>query len=97
MAILATGMRLESRTTRTFWRLFDKLPADAQARAREAYKQFSANPAHSGLQLKRVSGKRPLYSARIGIQYRAVGLLEGDTITWFWIGAHDEYDRLLRS
>jgi hypothetical protein len=23
-------------------------------------------------------------------------LLEGDAILWFWIGPHDEYDRLLR-
>jgi hypothetical protein len=34
-------------------------------------------------------------SARVGLQYRAVGELVGDTITWFWIGSHDEYDRLL--
>ena len=92
MAIPATGMRLEVSNDTHFWRLFDKLPADAHVHAREAYKQFRAHPAHPGLQFKRVSGRRPLYSARIGVQYRAVGLLEGDTI-----GAHDEYDRLLRS
>jgi len=22
-------------------------------------------------------------------------LLKGDTVTWFWIGTHDEYERLL--
>ena len=27
--------------------------------------------------------------------YRALGLWEGDTITWFWIGSHAEYDTLL--
>ena len=27
--------------------------------------------------------------------YRALGLLEDDEITWFWIGTHTEYDRLL--
>jgi hypothetical protein len=86
---------LKSRATRGFWHLFDKLPADAQERARGAYKQFHANPAHPGLQFKRVGRRRPLYSARIGIQYRAVGLLEGDTITWFWVGSHDAYERLL--
>jgi hypothetical protein len=50
---------------------------------------------HPGLNLKRVGRKRPVYSVRVGIQYRAVGLLEGETITWFWIGSHDEYERLL--
>jgi hypothetical protein len=29
--------------------------------------------------------------------YRALGLLEGDTVTWFWIGGHDDYDLLLRN
>jgi hypothetical protein len=28
--------------------------------------------------------------------YRALGLLKGDTVTWFWIGTHDEYERLLK-
>jgi len=36
-----------------------------------------------------------VYSARIGIHHRAVGLLEADTITWIWIGSHDYYERLL--
>jgi hypothetical protein len=37
------------------------------------------------------------YSARVGIGYRAVGVLDGDTITWFWIGSHANYDRLLEN
>ena len=49
----------------------------------------------AGLRFKRVSNDEPLYSVRIGIQYRAVGLLKGDTITWVWIGSHDDYERLL--
>jgi hypothetical protein len=35
-------------------------------------------------------------SVRIGVGYRALGLLKADTVTWFWIGTHDEYDRLLK-
>jgi hypothetical protein len=30
---------------------------------------------------------------RITRGYRAVGILEGDTVTWFWIGRHDAYER----
>ena len=37
----------------------------------------------------------PLYSVRITDSYRAVGLLEGDTILWAFIGTHDEYERFL--
>ncbi|AGY57550.1 hypothetical protein GKIL_1304 [Gloeobacter kilaueensis JS1] len=35
-------------------------------------------------------------SARIGLNYRALGLLEEDHIYWFWIGSHAEYDELLQ-
>jgi hypothetical protein len=39
------------------------------------------NPSAKGLYFKRVPGTvEPLYSVRIGLKYRALGLLEGDTI-----------------
>jgi hypothetical protein len=31
----------------------------------------------------------------VTLGYRAVGLVEDDEITWFWIGTHAQYDRLL--
>jgi hypothetical protein len=46
---------------------------------------------------RRSTTRNPIYSTRVTIAYRAVGLLEGDKITWFWIGNHDDYDRLLKS
>ncbi len=36
-----------------------------------------------------------VYSVRIGLGYRALGVLEGSTVTWFWIGSHAEYDHVL--
>lgn len=56
--------------------------------------QFPYSP---GLQFKRVGKQRPVYSVRITDAYRVLGLLEGDTIYWFWIGAHDEYERIIRA
>jgi len=43
----------------------------------------------------RLQTTSPLYSVRVGLQYRALGLLENDIQTWFWIGSHAEYDRLI--
>jgi len=54
------------------------------------------NPEAPGLYFKRVGKNRPVYSVRIGEGYRALGLLHGNTVTWFWIGAHDEYIRMLK-
>jgi hypothetical protein len=41
--------------------------------------------------------REPIYSVRITLAYRTVGVLKNDEITWFWIGNHAEYDRLLKS
>lgn len=39
---------------------------------------------------------RPLiYSIRIGQGYRALGERAGNEITWYWIGSHSEYDKLI--
>ena len=86
---------MRSRANQRFWALFRQLPEDIQERAREAYRNFSQNPAHPSLQFKKVDPKKPIYSARITREYRAVGVLKGETIIWFWIGNHADYDRLL--
>jgi hypothetical protein len=47
------------------------------------------------VQFKQIHGREALYSVRVGLGWRALGLLEGDTMTWFWIGSHAEYDSLI--
>jgi len=42
-----------------------------------------------------VHATRAIYSARVGLGYRALGVSEGGTIIWFWIGSHADYDKLL--
>ena len=63
--------------------------------ARKACRLFASNPRHQSLRFKKVHGYEPIYSVRVALGYRVVGLLEGDEITWFWIGSHADYDRLL--
>ena len=86
---------MKSRTTARFRRAFAELPPEIQKRAREAYRRFQQDPSHPSLRFKMVHPSRPIYSARITRGYRAVGVLEGDGIVWFWIGSHSEYDKLL--
>jgi hypothetical protein len=86
---------VKSRTTERFRSAFEALPEHIQQQAREAYRLFQANPHHPGLRFRQVHPIRPVYSARINRDYRAVGILTGDTIVWFWIGRHDDYERLL--
>lgn len=86
---------MKSETTRQFRRLFSSLPRHIQRQARQAYRLFRQAANHPGLHFKRVFADPPMYSARVGIGYRAVGVLDGGAITWFWIGSHANYDRLL--
>lgn len=86
---------MKSRTTRQFRELFARLPAHVQQQAREAYRLFQADPHHPGLHFKKVNDDPLTFSARVGISYRAVAALDGDTLVWFWIGSHADYDKLL--
>ncbi len=63
--------------------------------AREAYRLFQQDPAHPGLHFKQVCADPPLFSARVGISYRAVAVRDGDTVVWYWIGSHSGYDKHL--
>ena len=88
---------MKSYTTRQFCGLFASLPRQVQHQARQAYRLFRQNVIHPGLHFKRVLANPLMYSARAGIGYRAVGILDGDELIWFRIGTHAEYDRLLDS
>lgn len=34
-------------------------------------------------------------SVRINRNFRALGIWEGDTLTWYWIGSHHNYERFI--
>lgn len=87
---------MKSHVTKKFRHLFEGLPSEVRRRARESYRLWKENPAHPGVQFKRVHQRLPIYSVRIGLDWRAVGLRDDNTIIWFWIGSHAEYDQLLK-
>jgi hypothetical protein len=84
---------MKSLATAEFWRLYARLPQAQRRDARKAYRLWQRNPLHGLLHFKK-AGK--VWSVRVGRGYRAIGLLKGDTMHWFWIGPHDEYERILR-
>ncbi|MCC7117193.1 MAG: hypothetical protein IT310_01605 [Anaerolineales bacterium] len=84
------------RITEKFRKAFAELPADVQNQARQAYRLFIENPHHPGLHFKSVHSSRPIYSIRVGLNYRVVGTRASDEIIWFWIGSHAEYNKLIR-
>ena len=86
---------IESRTTRSFRTSFAALPDEIQTQARRAYRLLRADPAHPSLRFKKVEQTENVYSVRVGLGYRALGVLQGSVVTWFWIGSHADYDRLV--
>ncbi len=86
---------MNSQLTSDFLACFAKLPEAVKEQARRCYQMWRDNPAHPSLHFKRIHGQEGLYSVRVGLGWRALGLVEGNTISWFWIGSHAEYDTLI--
>jgi hypothetical protein len=81
------------KTTPRFWECFEDLPKPVQEIAEKNFEQFRSNPFHPSLHFKRV-GK--LWSARAGSHHRALAIQDGDDYIWIWIGAHNEYERIIK-
>ncbi len=87
---------MNSRTTERFWKHYEALPVTIRKQAKKAYKQFQEDPYHPGLYFKQVHSTRPIFSVRITKDYRAVGIIQGEDMIWFWIGAHAQYNKILK-
>ena len=80
-----------------FWKLLNALPSEVQLLARKNHRLWREDSRHPSLRFRRLEDRGDLYTVRVGEHYRALGSLDGDTITWVWIGSHAEYDRLTSS
>ena len=87
---------MKSRATPRFWAAYRGPPPEIKEAARKAYRLFRENARHPSLQFKKVHDRDPIYAARVTLGYRALGLLDDDEVTWFWIGTHAAYDSLLQ-
>ena len=86
---------IQSRTTRRFREAYAELPDEVRRQSRQAYLLFQKDPHHPSLRFKKVDEESNTYSVRVSLGYRALGVMEGSTIVWFWIGTHADYDRLI--
>jgi hypothetical protein len=81
-----------SPTTKSFRSRPGKLPPEIQRLARKNSKLWLSDPGRPSLHFKKVKG---FWSARAGGNHRALAIWSGEKIGWFWIGSHDEYERLI--
>lgn len=88
---------MKSSRTSNFRKLFQKLPQRVKETAKKNYELWKINPSHPSLEFKKVKPNQNIWSVRVGIGWRALGVVKEreDKIVWFWIGSHGEYDKIL--
>lgn len=79
-------------TTAKFWQHYHALPSEIRKLADKNFSILKRDPYHPSLHFKQIDR---LWSVRVGIHYRALGLDSEKGVVWFWIGSHAEYDRLV--
>ena len=77
-----------------FWKHYHKLPGEVHQLADKAFALLKENPRHPSLRFER---KGRGWSARVSRGYRALAKERPEGLVWFWIGSHDEYERLIAS
>lgn len=87
---------MKSRLDPSFLECLRHVPEDIRRKARKNYQLWLQDSKHPSLGFKPIS-TTGIWSVRIGIGWRALGLVEANTITWFWIGSHADYDTLIRA
>lgn len=78
-----------------FRKAYKRLPEHVRRQAQATYRLWINNPYHKSLRFKKVHPTEEIYSVRIGSDWRAVGIRNGDLIVWFWIGSHEDYNNLI--
>jgi hypothetical protein len=83
---------LKHRASSRFWEAYDRLPPEVRELADAAFVLLKRDPRHPSLHFKKVGR---FWSARVGAHHRALAVEQEGDLLWFWIGRHDEYDRLI--
>ena len=78
--------------TPEFWACYRQLTPAICALADKNFALVKADPQHPSVRLKKVGG---YWSARVGLHYRAMAKDRADGLAWFWIGHHEDYERLI--
>lgn len=83
---------MRHRASRKFWPLYESLSPRVRDVADKNFELLKQDPRHPSLQLKMVSR---FWSVRVGSGHRALAVQVGSVLVWFWIGDHDEYNRII--
>ncbi len=86
---------MRSVTTERFRKAYQHLPIGIKLKAKVAFSMWKESPRHPGLRFRKIHDQKEVFSVRIGISWRALGVKKGNTMIWFWIGSHEDYNNLI--
>ncbi len=69
------------------------MPPEIRRLAIKSYWLLRSDARHGSLQLKRVGR---YWSARVGLDYRALAAPVAGGLLWFWIGPHANYEHIIK-
>ncbi|UCH73893.1 MAG: hypothetical protein JSU82_16505 [Rhodospirillales bacterium] len=76
----------------SYWREFDDLPQEIRKLAEHNYHSWKENPRNPGLRFKQIHQSLPIFSFRVGMRHRTVGVETDDgKIVWFWVGSFETF------
>jgi mRNA-degrading endonuclease RelE of RelBE toxin-antitoxin system len=79
----------ELHLTRTFERLFKRLPKEVQREALEKLARYLEDPFQPSLRVKRIRGTERIWEMSVTMNYRITFEVEGDRVILRRIGTHD--------
>ena len=71
-----------------FWFHYRQFQDDIRELADKSFTFLKAEARHSAVRLKKIG---VLYSARVGLHYRALAKERPHGLQWFWVGHHSMY------
>ena len=81
-----------------YWTQFDDLPQDIRKLAEENYHSWKENPRNPGLRFKKIHQTQPIFSFRVGMRHRTVGVETDDgKIVWFWVGSFETFEKSINA
>ncbi len=84
---------MKSSTKKSFRSRLAALPVEVRALAYKNFRLWLRDPYHPSIHFKPVGR---FWLARVGSDFRALAIVNGENVVWFWIGLHDEYKRVIR-
>lgn len=84
---------MQHRKTKEFRQAYEALSPETRQLADKCFVLLKADPKHPSIRFKKVPAG---WSARVGLNCRALAVERAYGFLWYWIGDHAEYDRLIK-